>query len=597
MANRGAQYSAAIQLTVTGAQQIKKDIGKAAKDAVDAADQGARRGGRRPSAADQEKTLGRRRFGNAMFEMSRAAEDFGQQLSVSLDQAIRASANNVTQAFAVTGNQMLGMAASVTTALYFIVPTLLRLTEATDKWGEHIDIQRQRIADFDEELQLRRSAEQFGEDLDRIVAGPDPSRNRLSQITDQVDELNRRIKEHREQIQLNNRAIDATIPGLSTGDSRAVLLRQLQDVKPGDLQEMLEMEEKISALKAAEPRAEFGAGNSMSSVMQASRDREFFARKIREAELEYEILLRSMGVTAGIEPGPRGRSDFQMIPPSWLEIAPASTARYGPIGKAIEQIRSKDDTRQLAMSKAEDTKKQESEIRKLNAQLREYRNRLQEITRANNVITMTENLQKAVKRLNDDLKDERATRSFKERLSSMLDPKAAEDPWQKMTDDLQRDLADIDEHLKLIEAAKERHRDPRHDVNFDPKKIPEIDAQVLRLQRRRETVQANLNALEARGADIAQRRLQIERDKLSTQRQSAFLEESGTEGEMAALRRAKDQMIRIQQSAGVGQWGFGNQQPLHQNVDEGDPEVQNYLRLIERNTGRLRNSVRVHIGQ
>ena len=179
----------------------------------------------------------------------------------------------------------------------------------------------------------------------------------------------------------------------------------------------------------------------------------------------------------------------------------------------------------------------------------------------------------------------------------MLDPKAAEDPWQKMTDDLQRDLADIDEHLKLIEAAKDRHRDPRRDVNFDPTKIPEIDAQVLRLQRRRETVQANLNALEARGADIAQRRLQIERDKLSTQRQSAFLEESGTEGEMAALRRAKDQMIGIQQSAGVGQWGFGNQQPLHQNVDEGDPEVQNWLRLIERNTGRMRNSVRVHIGQ
>ena len=137
MANKGAQYSAALQLTAN----IQGDISKTMESGVKQAQAGVRRGVRSgANAAAQESSRGKRRFGNMMFEASRAAEDFGQQLSVSFDQAVRASANNITQMVAVSGNQYAAMATSVAVALYFMLDPIKELVGFTRKWAEELDV-------------------------------------------------------------------------------------------------------------------------------------------------------------------------------------------------------------------------------------------------------------------------------------------------------------------------------------------------------------------------------------------------------------------------------------------------------------------------
>ena len=137
MANKGSQYSLGLGMTAN----IQGDISKTMESGVKQAQAGVRRGVRSgANAAAQESSKGKRRFGNMMFEASRAAEDFGQQLSVSFDQAVRASANNITQMVAVSGNQYAAMATSVAVALYFMLDPIKELVGATRQWAEELAI-------------------------------------------------------------------------------------------------------------------------------------------------------------------------------------------------------------------------------------------------------------------------------------------------------------------------------------------------------------------------------------------------------------------------------------------------------------------------
>jgi hypothetical protein len=121
-------------------------------------------------------------------------------------------------------------------------------------------------------------------------------------------------------------------------------------------------------------------------------------------------------------------------------------------------------------------------------------------------------------------------------------------------------LGDIEEELRRIEELKKRLKvkSPHSDeeIGFDPDEIKSIDAQVGKLNRRKIDAELRLEHLASRQKDIAERRLELDRDRMETLRQMGMLTESNTEAEMAALRRAKDQMILLQTgAAGVGPAG------------------------------------------
>jgi hypothetical protein len=77
----------------------------------------------RMSASSQK---GKNRFGRGIAELSRGVEDFGQQLSVSFDMAVRASANNLTQ-FTHVLNPLAGTLTSIGIAAYFMAPAIASL--------------------------------------------------------------------------------------------------------------------------------------------------------------------------------------------------------------------------------------------------------------------------------------------------------------------------------------------------------------------------------------------------------------------------------------------------------------------------------------
>lgn len=548
MANRGAQYSAAIQLTVTGAQQIKKDIGKAASDAADAAESAVGRTNRK-TGIQQPKSLGRRRAGNFMFEMSRAAEDFGQQLTISLDQAIRASANNVTQAFAVTGNQMLGMAASVTTALYFMVPVLLKLTKSTEAWGDHISIQKQNIKDFNQQLEKEKGLREFRKELDLLVDGKPKESGPLFEANQRVDELKTNVDDLKKKLEGTRLAIEASLPGLKTGDPKATLMRQLIGLTDADLQRLKEAEIRISSIKKQVAGAAGFAPGGISAEMQGKMEDE-----IRDAERDYSALLNRLGITEGI--GKHTEVPAAMI----FNPIEAWAANFGPIGKAIEDIESKNPIRKMAREQANLNAGLKKELGLLTEKQALLDGILDRVGDRQIEIDLTDKLKERVKALNVELRSERGLRSFKEDLESSLKPKQDKDPWDEMGNDLRKELGDIEEELRRIEELKKRLKvkSPHSDeeIGFDPDEIKSIDAQVGKLNRRKIDAELRLEHLASRQKDIAERRLELDRDRMETLRQMGMLTESNTEAEMAALRRAKDQMILLQTgAAGVGPAG------------------------------------------
>jgi len=548
VANRGAQYSAAIQLTVTGAQQIKKDIGKAASDAADAAESAVGRTNRK-TGIQQPKSLGRRRAGNFMFEMSRAAEDFGQQLTISLDQAIRASANNVTQAFAVTGNQMLGMAASVTTALYFMVPVLLKLTKSTEAWGDHISIQKQNIKDFNQQLEKEKGLREFRKELDLLVDGKPKESGPLFEANQRVDELKTNVDDLKKKLEGTTLAIEASLPGLKTGDPKATLMRQLIGLTDADLQRLKEAEIRISSIKKQVAGAAGFAPGGISAEMQGKMEDE-----IRDAERDYSALLNRLGITEGI--GKHTEVPAAMI----FNPIEAWAANFGPIGKAIEDIESKNPIRKMAREQANLNAGLKKELGLLTEKQALLDGILDRVGDRQIEIDLTDKLKERVKALNVELRSERGLRSFKEDLESSLKPKQDKDPWDEMGNDLRKELGDIEEELRRIEELKKRLKvkSPHSDeeIGFDPDEIKSIDAQVGKLNRRKIDAELRLEHLASRQKDIAERRLELDRDRMETLRQMGMLTESNTEAEMAALRRAKDQMILLQTgAAGVGPAG------------------------------------------
>jgi len=548
VANRGAQYSAAIQLTVTGAQQIKKDIGKAASDAADAAESAVGRTNRK-TGIQQPKSLGRRRAGNFMFEMSRAAEDFGQQLTISLDQAIRASANNVTQAFAVTGNQMLGMAASVTTALYFMVPVLLKLTKSTEAWGDHISIQKQNIKDFNQQLEKEKGLREFRKELDLLVDGKPKESGPLFEANQRVDELKTNVDDLKKKLEGTRLAIEASLPGLKTGDPKATLMRQLIGLTDADLQRLKEAEIRISSIKKQVAGAAGFAPGGISAEMQGKMEDE-----IRDAERDYSALLNRLGITEGI--GKHTEVPAAMI----FNPIEAWAANFGPIGKAIEDIESKNPIRKMAREQANLNAGLKKELGLLTEKQALLDGILDRVGDRQIEIDLTDKLKERVKALNVELRSERGLRSFKEDLESSLKPKQDKDPWDEMGNDLRKELGDIEEELRRIEELKKRLKvkSPHSDeeIGFDPDEIKSIDAQVGKLNRRKIDAELRLEHLASRQKDIAERRLELDRDRMETLRQMGMLTESNTEAEMAALRRAKDQMILLQTgAAGVGPAG------------------------------------------
>lgn len=550
MAKRGAQYSAAIQLTVTGAQQIKKDIGQAAADAADAAE--AATGGKRPTGVQQPKTLGRRRAGNFMFEMARAAEDFGQQLTISLDQAIRASANNVTQAFAVTGNQMLGMAASVTTALYFMVPVLTKLADGTDKWGNHVDILRGRFKRLDRELLESRGLKEYREALAQSLrpAGADER----DVFQKRSDDLDKNIERLQEEIDVGREGVLGGWSGLEQGKGAETLMSSLLFVRDEDLRRLMIAYDKVEAAEGRLSQAvgggqRFGPGAFPTNVdenSQAARE------AVRNATKSYMALIDELGVDV---------SKLSADEQGWLDWITQGELderqKQASVAKQINTLM-KENSKILTerRTKAQKIVELESELATELKKQKMEQDQTVQITKRQHQITLTDKLKKSVKALNVELKSERGLRSFAEQVEATLMPNKKDDPWIHMGDELRRSIADIEDELKRIDKLKKRHIDERREVGFDPGDIKDIDAQVKKLNRQKIDAEQRLAHLGQRQNDIAARRLQLRRDEMAALRQMGMLTESNTEAEMAALRRAKDEMISLQVAAGKGQWAL-----------------------------------------
>ena len=193
---RGSQHHTSLSLSA----KIHGDIGKDMQKGVEAAQAGVRRGQRSGGKGQEsESSKGKRRFGNMMFEASRAAEDFGQQLSVSFDQAVRASANNITQMVAVSGNQYAAMATSVAVALYFMAKPLAELANLTRQWGDELAIVDDKIKrvkkTLSEGIQLREFEQGLLASLMPADQRPDQWETQKKKLEEELGDLRKRRAE------------------------------------------------------------------------------------------------------------------------------------------------------------------------------------------------------------------------------------------------------------------------------------------------------------------------------------------------------------------------------------------------------------------
>lgn len=205
---RGSQHHTSLSLSA----KIHGDIGKDMQKGVEAAQAGVRRGQRSGGKGQEsESSKGKRRFGNMMFEASRAAEDFGQQLSVSFDQAVRASANNITQMVAVSGNQYAAMATSVAVALYFMLDPIKELVGVTRQWGEELEIVEGRVKRVKRGLSEAIELREFEQSLKASLMSPDDRPDQWETQEANLKERQKDLKERREALQAEQRLIiDAT---------------------------------------------------------------------------------------------------------------------------------------------------------------------------------------------------------------------------------------------------------------------------------------------------------------------------------------------------------------------------------------------------
>ena len=119
----------------------------------------------RMSASSQK---GKNRFGRGIAELSRGVEDFGQQLSVSFDMAVRASANNLTQ-FTHVLNPLAGTLTSIGIAAYFMAPAIASLfkTGAPTMDGEDFNTMLGQTLDT---FRRNRDIERFKKSLEGMDA-------------------------------------------------------------------------------------------------------------------------------------------------------------------------------------------------------------------------------------------------------------------------------------------------------------------------------------------------------------------------------------------------------------------------------------------
>lgn len=120
----------------------------------------------RMSASSQK---GKARWGRGIAELSRGVEDFGQQMSVSFDMAVRASANNLTQFLHVI-NPIAGIFGSIGIAAYFLGPALKEAFGATNELAEKAERFNFQLEKTLGLLSRNRELKQFRQSLDDITA-------------------------------------------------------------------------------------------------------------------------------------------------------------------------------------------------------------------------------------------------------------------------------------------------------------------------------------------------------------------------------------------------------------------------------------------
>jgi hypothetical protein len=113
-------------------------------------------------------TKGQRRFGRGIFELSRGVEDFGQQFSVGIDQALRASANNFTQFAAVTLSPLAAILTSVGVGLAFLVPVLVQLARESSGAAVNVDEFKNGLDELLALFQKNRAVDKFSDTLNNM---------------------------------------------------------------------------------------------------------------------------------------------------------------------------------------------------------------------------------------------------------------------------------------------------------------------------------------------------------------------------------------------------------------------------------------------
>jgi len=280
---RGSQHHTSLSLTA----KISGDIGKDMQKGVEAAKAGVRRGQRSGGKGEESaSSKGKRRFGNMMFEASRAAEDFGQQLSVSFDQAVRASANNITQMVAVSGNQYAAMATSVAVALYFMAKPISNMIGLTRQWGEELEIVEGRVKRVKRGLSEAIELREFEQSLKASLMSPD-------ERPDQWETQETNLKERLSDLKAKRKALEK--------EQNAIIDAQKEFYEEGWFRQRLQ-------LKGSSPGQQRAADAVLKRVI--GFDDEQLA-KLEAGLKQYHHILARMNIRKTIA---RGGSDIQATP-------------------------------------------------------------------------------------------------------------------------------------------------------------------------------------------------------------------------------------------------------------------------------------------
>ena len=238
----------------------------------------------RMSASSQK---GRNRFGRAAAELSRGVEDFGQQLSVSFDMAVRASANNLTQ-FAHVLGPIAGTLTSIGIAAYFAGPAIASLFTGGDPTmsGEEFN---EMLSTTLDNFRRTRDIERFKRSLKGMSA--DRRADEISRLTEELITLEDEIRVLEADVQKSMRGIEESMtPDLST----------ISSLTAAQLRELREQEKRIrDAILQEKQPAYFGgplAGFAPPDPLRASERK----RRIAELEKELDRLREKFGLESDI---------------------------------------------------------------------------------------------------------------------------------------------------------------------------------------------------------------------------------------------------------------------------------------------------------